>query len=451
MRNGLTTNPFVLVAVLAGLLVAACGEIPQPFRGAGGKADPFANIKDLGAVEVEYVDGPAVPMARLLAQAVADDLSNRNIAASAGGPGTGHFLLKSKTRTNQDTNSPIIVFIDWTLLDKERRQIGSYTQEVKGSWWEWVNGDPKIIRAVGLDTGKAVAGMLQDPQEMAAAKPSVKGVRVKGVEGAPGDGNASLAAAMKTALMAAQVPMADQTGELLAEVKGLVEMSPPDKKAQQTVRITWSVIRPDGSVAGEAQQENAIPAGSLDASWGRVANLAASAATDGIKQILGRVEEENLSGQSKPTVAAETAPATPPVAAAEAPRPAEPAAPAKEMAKAEPEPMPAAKTGRKAAAIKAKTPAAREPAMAGAVMGPGPRIQLASLRSADQAAKEWKRLQEAHPAILAGLDFHVEEADLGERGVFYRVQAGPFQSRSEALASCDALKQLSVACIVAGR
>jgi hypothetical protein len=442
------TKPFVLAVVLAGLLVSACGEIPHPFKGTGGRADPFANIRDLGAVEVEYVDGPAVPMARLLAQAVADELANRNIAASAGGPGTGHFLLKSKTRTNQDSNSPVIVFIDWTLLDKERRQIGTYTQEVKGTWWEWVNGDPKIIRAVGLDTGKTVAAMLQDPGEVAAAKPSAKGVRVKAVEGAPGDGNQSLAAAMKTALLTAQVPMAEQTGELLAEVKGLVELSPPDKKAQQTVRITWSVLRPDGSVAGEAQQENAVPAGSLDGPWGRVAGLAATAATDGIKQILNRIEEENISGQSKPAATAEQ-PA--PVAAAETPKAPEPektpAPPPAETPKAAP--------GRKAAAIKAMSEAPREPARGTdahvAAIGAGPRIQLASLRSAEQAAKEWKRLQEAHPAILAGLEYHVEEADLGERGIFYRVQAGPFGSRSEAMASCDALKQLSVACIVAGR
>ncbi|MEO5336420.1 MAG: SPOR domain-containing protein [Magnetospirillum sp. WYHS-4] len=436
MRDGLTKR----LVVLAALLAAACGQLPQPFLGPSDpKVSPLAAIKEAGNIEVEHVDGPAVPMARLLAQSVADELSNRGIPASAGGPGTGHYLLKSKTRTNQDSSAATIVFIEWTLFDKQRRPMGSHVQEVKGTWWEWVNGDPKIIRAVGLDTGKAVAAMLQDPREVAATQPGArKGVRVQEVVGAPGDGNQTLAAALKTALKDADVPVADKAGDLLATINGTVEMSPPDKKGQQTVRITWTVLRPDGSTVGEAQQENAVPAGSLDGPWGRVSGLAATAATDGIKQILAKVEDEAVAGRPQSVATApvpEAVPMSPPADPAKAPQ-----------IETSAKPAPEAKPNR------ATSPAAAMPARMAAVhSGGGPRIQLASLRSPDQAAKEWKKLQESYPAVLAGLNFHVEEADLGPRGLFYRVQAGPFASRAEAVASCDALQKLSVACIVAGR
>lgn len=437
----------VLVAILfGGLAVAACGNLPQPFEGAGGKGvNPLASIKESGGVDVEYVDGPAVPMARLLAQSVADDLANRGVPASTGGAGGGRFLLKGKTRTNRETDGASIVFIDWTLQDRDRRQIGSHTTEVKGTWWEWVNGDPKIIRAVGIDAGKAVAGKLQDPAETAAATAPRKGLRVEGVEGAPGDGNKTLAEALKTALKGAEVPMAEKTGDLLGSVKGVVEMSPPDKKGQQKIRITWIVQRPDGSPVGEAEQENMVPAGSLDGPWGRVASLAAGAATDGIKQIAAKLEDEALHGRPPappaPTAEAVTATAVPPPPVpVEAPKAPEPPAAA---------PEPAKPVARKAAAIEGAS--ARPKASPAIAAGPA-RIQVASLKSPEAAARYWKKLQEDNPAVLAGLELNVEQADLGpEKGVFYRVQGGPFPSRAEASAACEALRKADVACLPVGR
>jgi hypothetical protein len=40
----------------------------------------------------------------------------------------------------------------------------------------------------------------------------------------------------------------------------------------------------------------------------------------------------------------------------------------------------------------------------------------------------------------------VERADLGSKGIYYRVQAGPLADRAHAAALCDALKNDSVPC-----
>lgn len=63
-------------------------------------------------------------------------------------------------------------------------------------------------------------------------------------------------------------------------------------------------------------------------------------------------------------------------------------------------------------------------------------VQLGSVQSEEASAKEWKRLQRAYDDILTGLDYRVERADLGERGVYYRIQGGPL-TEDQARDICD--------------
>jgi hypothetical protein len=63
-------------------------------------------------------------------------------------------------------------------------------------------------------------------------------------------------------------------------------------------------------------------------------------------------------------------------------------------------------------------------------------VHLASYRRLDHAEAGWRELQEAHPARLAGLHARFVEADLGSRGVFLRLKAGPLDSPAEARALC---------------
>ena len=74
-------------------------------------------------------------------------------------------------------------------------------------------------------------------------------------------------------------------------------------------------------------------------------------------------------------------------------------------------------------------------------------IQVASLRSEDSALSTWKSLVAAHPDLLGDLKVHVERADLGEKGVYYRLQAGSFASLGEARAICGKLKDVNVGCL----
>ncbi len=78
-------------------------------------------------------------------------------------------------------------------------------------------------------------------------------------------------------------------------------------------------------------------------------------------------------------------------------------------------------------------------------------LQLGAFRSEDAAANGWQRLAARYPQLFAGLDPDIERADLGERGVFYRLRGGPFDGRDSAERACQSLKASGEACIVVAR
>jgi len=78
-------------------------------------------------------------------------------------------------------------------------------------------------------------------------------------------------------------------------------------------------------------------------------------------------------------------------------------------------------------------------------------VQLAALRARDGTRPAWARLQRAHPMLLGDRELTVQEVDLGEHGIFYRVQAGFFPERAGASALCRALKARQQDCLVVKR
>jgi len=73
-------------------------------------------------------------------------------------------------------------------------------------------------------------------------------------------------------------------------LKGRVEMSPP-REGKQQVKVRWILAGADGRELGQVSQENAVPAGSLDGSWGDVAYAVATAAAPGIADLLAQARK----------------------------------------------------------------------------------------------------------------------------------------------------------------
>jgi cell division septation protein DedD len=133
----------------------------------------------------------------------------------------------------------------------------------------------------------------------------------------------------------------------------------------------------------------------------------------------------------QPSVATTATPVAPPPSAA-------PSAP-----EAKPAPEPKAVPEPKVARAAAPPPPAPMPAS-----GKGYRLQLGSVRTAEAAKHEWDRLKDEQGDLLGALGFTAARADLGDRGIYYRIQAGPIADSAAAERDCSELKRRGVGCIL---
>ncbi|MGQ0484171.1 MAG: SPOR domain-containing protein [Hyphomicrobiales bacterium] len=74
-------------------------------------------------------------------------------------------------------------------------------------------------------------------------------------------------------------------------------------------------------------------------------------------------------------------------------------------------------------------------------------VQIASANSETGAWSAWKKMQSRHP-LLADAKPVVVRADLGTKGIFYRVRLGGFAGMDAAKDACRKLKAKGVACFV---
>jgi hypothetical protein len=113
---------------------------------------------------------------------------------------------------------------------------------------------------------------------------------IPNVTGAPGDGSTSLTAAIQRELQSKGIALADRPSPASYRVEGAVTLG-ASREGKQPIQIEWVVKDPHGKKLGTVSQKNDIPEGSLDGSWGRVADQAASAAVQGILKLLPSAAE----------------------------------------------------------------------------------------------------------------------------------------------------------------
>ncbi|MGB0084869.1 MAG: hypothetical protein WBP94_05790 [Rhodomicrobiaceae bacterium] len=125
------------------------------------------------------------------------------------------------------------------------------------------------------------------PQTTATAEPAgPAAVVVQPVTGAPGDGQTSLTDAMRRHLEAAGVKVASGSAPNAYTVKGSVQLGTADS-GQQPITIRWLVVDPSGKTMEKAVvQRNKVPEGSLDGTWGQIADLAAGEAAKSVAKLL---------------------------------------------------------------------------------------------------------------------------------------------------------------------
>jgi cell division protein FtsN len=160
---------------------------------------------------------------------------------------------------------------------------------------------------------------------------------------------------------------------------------------------------------------------------------------------------KQMAAEPQKPAAAKPAPAEKPAAASAPPKsvaaliqqansePPKPAAKAPAKPAAAP-PAPAAATG--APRTLGGQTAAPAAAASGAYV-----LQIGSYKSQADAEAAWKSYKAKHAGLLSGYSDNIQQADLGEKGTWYRLRIGGFSDKEVATALCDRLKADGGACI----
>lgn len=187
------------------------------------------------------------------------------------------------------------------------------------------------------------------------------------------------------------------------------------------------VLPPDPPIAGTGpERDPAVPMASDPPAMGAVAGLEATEA---------KPNSATSGPHGPPSVeldapAARTDPEQDPLGAAAHPLPAEMTAPPPSGTTADASKVPLEKRRGQQAAARVYA------------------IQVASLRSSARAEHLGEQLLARHRDVLTDSRFTLVRANLGERGTFFRVRVGSFDSRAEAADVCSVLSGRKVECLV---
>jgi cell division septation protein DedD len=75
-------------------------------------------------------------------------------------------------------------------------------------------------------------------------------------------------------------------------------------------------------------------------------------------------------------------------------------------------------------------------------------VQVSAERSDTKAQASFKTLQSRYPDVLGGRSPLIRRVELGEKGIFYRAQIGPFDTAEKAKQLCARLKSAGGRCMV---
>ena len=271
------------------LLLAACQPLPHPFADDVPKpGSPMLTLRDSASVAISPLKGGPRATAEKLAPAMAQALQQRDIAASDRTASIASYQLDGRVQRMPPADGKTAVVVLWELRDPAGKLLGERAERVEATDGDWQQGKDDAVARLAAAGAEQIAAMLLDKAPVEAADEGRTRLLIRGVEGAPGDGGAALASAISTLLKRQDLAIVSDPqakADLLLDAD--VVVGKPES-GKQHVKIVWHVRNKDGSEIGNVAQENDVPAGLLDGSWGDVAYTVAVSAQDGIMALIAR-------------------------------------------------------------------------------------------------------------------------------------------------------------------
>ena len=261
------------------------------------------------------VVGPPSAIAKKLSARISSELKKRNIKVVKGKTG---YNMRGYVVSSSEGRGAKLAYI-WDLRNRAGRRkhriIGEKIVTSGRCKNAWAGVNDKIVNAIAVDTAEQLAAWLGHKNGGAVRTASTRSMRTKRanhipvssrssrravstgsgkrlimamvmpVSGAPGDGKTSLTKAIKKRLYKKGIRLTSKRTNSVYQVRGVVQLTNAGA-GKQKIRIDWRVYDPKGKRLGTVTQKNEIPRGSLNGSWGPIADAAAGAAADGIAKLL---------------------------------------------------------------------------------------------------------------------------------------------------------------------
>jgi hypothetical protein len=221
-----------------------------------------------------------------LAQAMATALQDADVPASTESSNRGSYRLAA-AMTTMPAGAGAAISVDWQLSAADGSKLGGTVSRTETDSAALSKNSDLVAKALAAPAVPAIMKLVEGgaPLPQGEVNPVVG---LRDVHGAPGDGDSALARAMGEALKRVNVALvegADAHHDFL--LAGSVEVLAPEGSKQQ-VKVSWALLRPDGSEVGRVNQQNTVAAGSLNGAWGDVAYAVTAAAAPGVKQLIER-------------------------------------------------------------------------------------------------------------------------------------------------------------------
>lgn len=273
--------------LLFALLLAACGNLPQPFFG-----NPGANGLRLAQppparLAIPVPDESLLPddAAKAWAGATADALVEQEVPAAASrSPNGRDWTLLLSAELNNGEVTP-----NYTVRNPAGEPQG-VSQGAPIPARDWASGTPAVLKAAAAQAAPGIASLLSrieaarrqsDPNSL-QNRPAR--IYLGAVTGAPGDGSRSLPAQMRIRLESNGLVVQDTPRDADFEVKGEV-VTAPGANGTTRIEVQWVVSDAKGE-RGRVVQINEVAPREIAPFWGDVAVAVATQAAGGVKEVV---------------------------------------------------------------------------------------------------------------------------------------------------------------------
>lgn len=278
------------LCALAAVMLAACADAPPPQKT---RWDAYYARSEGPRAHVVVMppEGTTLPMAKLIARYVVENLQKRDISAQIGDgtkPPGRYFVLSGVAEDNfADPRVRYQRVLRWLLSDSSGRVIASHAQGIDGTEDEWNYGAARLLEAIGINAAGPVAQMvLVETKATTPSDPLRSGLLVEGVAGVTPEDSQRLVDAVKHALRTSDVLVTGDVRQAAFRLNGNVQTMPA-QDGMLNVRVTWTVSTLDHQEVGKAEQENQIRPEQIEKGWADLAPRVGAAAALGVEHVFG--------------------------------------------------------------------------------------------------------------------------------------------------------------------